>query len=56
MQLTPENRQKVIESLFDELTSSSFAEGCEQQIARGLEAIDDEHLIKLAKEKMTWIP
>lgn len=33
--MTLADRQRVIESLFDELTTSSFAEGCEERIARG---------------------
>ncbi len=50
------DRQKVIEALFDEMTSSSFAEGCEERIARGLEARTDAQLLELAKSKMTWTP
>lgn len=54
--MTDIERQKVIESLFDELASSSFAEGCEERIARGLESRTDEQLLELAKIKMTWTP
>jgi hypothetical protein len=50
------DRQKVIESLFDELTNNSFAAGCEERIARGLEARTDGQLLELAKKKMTWTP
>lgn len=50
------DRQKVIEALFDEMTSSSFAEGCEERIASGLEARTDAQLLELAKSKMTWTP
>ena len=50
------DRQKVIDALFDEMTSSSFAEGCEERIARGLEARTDAQLLELAKSKMTWTP
>jgi hypothetical protein len=50
------DRQKVIESLFGEMTSSSFAEGCEERIARGLDARTDAQLLELAKSKMTWTP
>ena len=55
-ELGVQDRQKVIEALFDEMTSSSFAEGCEDQIARGLEARSDAQLLELAKSKMTWTP
>jgi hypothetical protein len=54
--LTPEQRQEVIYALFDELTSSSFSEGCEERIARSLEARTDESLLQYAKEKGTWTP
>lgn len=47
------DRQRVIDDLFDELTTSSFAEGCEAQIARGLEARTDAQLIAFAIEKGT---
>lgn len=54
--MTDIERQKVIESLFDEITSSSFAEGCKGRIARGLESRTNEQLLKLANEKNTWTP
>jgi hypothetical protein len=56
MKLNEQDRQKVIESLFDEMTNSSFAEGCEERIARGLEARTDDQLITLANQKNTWTP
>ena len=56
MTITKEERENIIYNLFDEMTTSSFAEGCEERIARGLEARTDDQLIGLAKEKLTWIP
>jgi len=50
------DRQKVIEALFDDMTCSTFAEGCEERIARELEARTDAQLLELAKRKMTWTP
>lgn len=46
----------MIYALFDELTTSSFAEGCEDRIARGLEARTNAQLLTLANEKGTWTP
>jgi hypothetical protein len=51
-----EDRERVIHALFDELASSSFAEGSEERIARSLEQKSDEQLLKLAHEKLTWTP
>jgi len=56
MELNEQDRQKVIESLFDEMTNSCFAEGCEERIARGLDARTDDQLIALANQKNTWTP
>jgi len=56
IKLTEQDREKVIESLFDELTFSSFAEGCEDKIASGLRARTDDQLIQMANNKHTWTP
>ena len=54
--MTQMQRERVVQGLFDEMTSSAFAEGLEVKIAAGLNARTDEQLIALAKEKGTWIP
>lgn len=53
--LNKEDRQRVIESLFDEMATSSFAEGCQEKIVRGLEARTDKQLVALAYKHNTWL-
>lgn len=54
--MTTEQRDRVVQELFDELTASSFAEGLEGKIGAALCQRTDEQLIALAKEKGTWTP
>lgn len=54
--MNEQDREMVIEALFDEMTSSSFAEGCEHRIAAVLGSRTDDQLIELARTKGTWTP
>lgn len=54
--MNTEDRQKVIDGLFGELSQSAFAEGCEDKIARALEAKSDSQLIAMAEKHLTWLP
>ena len=56
MNLTKKDRQRVISELFDNMTTSTFAEGCQEKIIIGLEARTDKQLVALAKKKLTWYP
>jgi hypothetical protein len=54
--MSEDERELVIIELFDLLSESVFAEGCEHRIARSLSLKSDEDLIKLAERHGTYVP
>lgn len=55
-QMTQAERERVIDGLYNDMTSSSFAEGCEARIAQSLMSKSDYELIAMANQARTWTP